>query len=298
MLADGGALFVCEGTFVFSDWIYTSERDVVVEGVDQDTTIIDGDGHHIFDTRGNAWFRNLTFKNGVNGERWAGGAIWSWVEGTYLSVEDSTFINNSAYDGGAIAAYGDFYLNRLVFSDNEAVNCGGAIVLGEGHGSVLNSTFIHNHSGEEGGAISTSLEGDHYGPDQSLVVQNSTFRENSSSDWAGAIGYGSGELTVTGSTFRGNSAVKGGAIDTWDGNVLTLVASTFTRNEATEYGGALSMANEVLSGHLIRNRFSSNRASRGRTVYLYGEQRAMRRSLKVWAKARVTRTEVYINPLP
>jgi predicted outer membrane repeat protein len=293
MVAENGALFVCEGTYVFGDWVGTPNRDVAIEGVDQETTIIDGNGHHIFDAVGDAWFSNLTFKNGVNGGDYAGGAIWSYSPGAYLSVQDSTFINNSAYDGGAIAAYGDFYLNRLVFSDNEAFNSGGAIVLGEGYGSVLNSTFMHNHTRDEGGAISTSWDLD--GPDKSLVVQNSTFTGNSSGDWGGAIGYESGELTVTGSTFTGNSALKGGAIDTWGGNVLTLVASTFTRNKATAYGGAISLEDEVLSGHLIGNRFSSNRASRGRTVYLYGEKTAMRRSLRVWSKARVTGAEIYIH---
>lgn len=292
MLSEGGALYVCEGMYVFGDFVSTPAYDVVIEGVDQDTTIIDGNGHHIFDAVGDAWFINLTFKNGDNGED-DGGAIWSYLEGAYLEVVDSTFINNSAHDGGAIAVEGDFYFNRVIFVNNEAVNSGGAISLGEGAGDVLSSTFMHNHTGQEGGAISThwSIEG----PNNFLYVQRSTFTENSSDAWAGAIGYEGGVLQVYSSNFTGNSAMKGGAVDTWSGNELTLGANTFTRNKATAYGGAISVEDEVLSGHIFGNRFVSNRASRGRTAYLYGEKVAMRRSLKVWAKARVTGAEIYIH---
>lgn len=292
MLSAGGALYVCAGTYVFGDWVATPGYDVVIEGAGQDTTIINGNGHHIFDVTGNAWFRYLTFKNGDNGG-YDGGAICAYIEGTYLSVEDSTFDNNSAHDGGAIYTNGDFYFNRVVFTNNEAVNSGGAIAVGEGQGDVLNSTFIHNHTREEGGAISTHW--DIEGPNNVLYVQRSTFTENSSDTWGGAIGYDGGILELYSNTFTGNSAMKGGAVDTWAGNQLTLGANTFTRNKATAYGGAISLEDEVLSGHIFGNRFVSNRAGRGRTVYLYGEKTAMRRSLRVWSKARVTGAEIYIH---
>ncbi len=116
------------------------DTDTLTPGIKITKTItIDGNGNTI-DAKGkcgiflinspNVVLKNIIFKNGI---QQTGGAIFASNSADYLSVENCTFINNTANktDGGAI--YSESYY----------------------FGSVVNSTFINNTAVEDGAAIFT-----------------------------------------------------------------------------------------------------------------------------------------------
>ena len=92
-----------------------------------------------------------------NSAEW-GGAIANSEE---LSITNSTFSGNSAKGGGAIANGGDgtLSINDSTFSDNSAEDGGGAIAnWGDGELSIGSSTFSGNSTNEFGGAIANAGE--------------------------------------------------------------------------------------------------------------------------------------------
>lgn len=59
-----------------------------------------------------------------------GGAIWYAVDSYGATITSSTFLNNSAYNGGALIMYSnDILITDSWFTHNEAVNDGGAIAM-------------------------------------------------------------------------------------------------------------------------------------------------------------------------
>jgi predicted outer membrane repeat protein len=83
-----------------------------------------------------------------------GGAIFSY--GGQVTVSDSTFSgNSSSLNGGAISGYG-VEISNSTFIDNSAKN-GGAVfsdnLFGTGTILVSNSTFVNNAATEEGGGV-------------------------------------------------------------------------------------------------------------------------------------------------
>jgi hypothetical protein len=188
----------------------------------------------------------LTFQN-ANDAAGQGGAIFN--DGG-LSVDSSTFTNNNASYGGAIASTSpaggaSLTVVSSTFTNNNALNFGGAIDnsdAGYAQLSVASSTFT-NDSAVHGGAIDNA---DSFGTG-SVAVSTSSFTGNHVSNDGGAIdsgdGGGLGSLTVATSSFSNNSAgIDGGSIDNADdfGTSTAVVAtSTFTDNSAGIDAGAI-----------------------------------------------------------
>ena len=150
-----------------------------------------------------------------------GGAIVNW-QGT-LSISDSSFSGNSAWEGAAIFNWkGRINIVSSNFSGNSADLWGGAI-FNAGELSISGSSFVGNS-----GAISNAIDG-------TLNIVNSNFSGNSADEIGGAIS-SVGKLSITNSTFSGNSADTGGAISS--GGELSIVNSTFSDNSA-DMGGAI-----------------------------------------------------------
>ena len=167
---------------------------------------IEGNGHSI---SGNRQFRIFT----VDGGRLAikdltltegrvhdnGGAI-KLQNGGQAIISDSTFSNNSAENGGAIATkYPSIGLSirGSSFINNYASWDGGAIVKHGGNVTIATSSFVNNMAGGSGGAIQTSSAG-------MVEVSDSTFLSN----WAargGAIQATGALTTLTHVTMLGNS---------------------------------------------------------------------------------------------
>ena len=144
---------------------------------------IEGNGHtidgvfrfRIFDVDGGRLtINNATLTKGT-------GAI-RLQNGGQVFVNDSSFVRNTAHSGGAIQSRFAVFVevNNSSFIRNGAgTGGGGAISMNGGGGAnIKNSSFVHNRSEYEGGAIDTV----------------------------------SGTLTVSNSSFIGNRARHGGAI--------------------------------------------------------------------------------------
>ncbi|WP_407375799.1 right-handed parallel beta-helix repeat-containing protein, partial [Methanobrevibacter sp.] len=245
--------------------------------LDADDLIIDGNNHTI-DAKGktrifkcsakNVMIKNLVLKNGFKEK--TSGAIFNdhgeltvedstFIENTAklagaiynnhgeLTVEDSTFIENSAKYGGAIDNYyGEAVITDTTFEKNTSEKNGGAIRNWEGELNIINSTFsksiseaIYNHEGK------INIKDSTFEKNTSRAIVNnrghlnvnlSTFTENTSDSDGGAIYNVKGNLNITESNFFKNTAIWGGAI--YNYGEADITNSTFTENTA-KFAGAI-----------------------------------------------------------
>jgi predicted outer membrane repeat protein len=127
-----------------------------------------------------------------------GGAVFSGDK--VITSSTTSFVENSAAVGGAIAATTSVDISHTEFIDNSASYIGGAILLNpqsDKKSTISDSKFEDNYGGSAGGAI--------FGNEAKLVISNTDFLYNSVDVAGGAIAHG-GDLEVVGSTFTGNIA--------------------------------------------------------------------------------------------
>ncbi|WP_458405094.1 right-handed parallel beta-helix repeat-containing protein, partial [Methanobrevibacter sp.] len=243
----------------------------------------------IFDINAdNVTINNIVFKNGNasgnmsnSDNNMSGGAIlWRGSNGT---LANSTFLENCAYDGGAVfvqsgtsdtitncefenniaehnggavdwnSTNGNLINSRL--HDNKAAY-GGAVFVGAngGNSQIYNSVFTNNNASERGGAV------DWYASSGDIVL--STFINNHADAYGGAVFVGtqSNNGTVYNSTFNSNTAgIKGGAID-WNATG-GYVNKSFFYNNVAQNGGAIFVGANSTAGHIINSVFEGNNAS-------------------------------------
>ncbi len=200
-----------------------------------------------------------------------------------LSVSNSEFYRNSAYDGGgaifALPGFTELNVDNTLFFGNTA----------------LNTAATHEGSGGAIHAQATSLASG-----GKVDVSNSTFENNQAASHGGAIylagqqggnfsGVGTGgylKADIRSSLFNGNNAPYGGALfgESFSGDrakhYFDVENSTFTENRATQYGGAVG----VITGAQMNVRnatFYSNAANgAGGGGALYAETAATRLSVR------------------
>jgi predicted outer membrane repeat protein len=183
------------------------------------------------------------------------------LDGTTLTVSNSTFIENHAVDDGG----------ALELCNNEAV-------------TVTGSRFVGNSSGSSGGAIQVNCD------TANLTIESNQFQRNTTVGQGGAIRVQTGVsgTSITRNTFTGNSAEQGGAVSINDGEddsyLWSISRNTFTKNRATLNGGALHMAldnsGNVVTPNVKKNRFRGNSAPAAGAVVVesdYGTGRAILR---------------------
>ena len=176
----------------------------------------------------------FSIQNCIYPDTYAGAGIQVHTGVTNLTIANSTFSNNSALWGGAIA-----FLSN---SAGSIENC-----------NFINNTTINNDTGDEypGGAI-YAIAG------STLAIRNSSFKNNES-DWGGAI-LSFGGVDISGSIFEGNTAtVCGGAVYLEGSSNNSIVDNSFLSNNAA-YGGAIrtySNSSDVIE----LNKFLDNEAS-------------------------------------
>jgi len=143
----------------------------------------------------------------------AGGGIYNsayyqggWHYGT-LNVLDSTFLNNTAKDGGAIHNQGTVNVTGSTFYNNTATGAGGAHgggIFNDNTASVTNSTFSGNYAVYGSGIYTTS--GTLLG---TLTATNDTFSGNTAA-------FGSGIYYNTGTFQLKNSILADGGFSSGD----------------------------------------------------------------------------------
>ena len=147
-------------------------------------------------------------------------------------VDDSSFINNHAYDGvgGAIVSNQNLTVSNSVFTNNTVVrswgySVGGAIINYGQNLNVENSIFTDNRA-HSGGAI-ISFSGN-------TTVDSSTFKNNSAEEGGACFKLYDCRIFVSNSSFENNRAECGGALHGCDA-----FNCTFTQNNATLLASAM-----------------------------------------------------------
>ena len=196
---------------------------VTIDGAGQ--SISGDDAHRIFDVNGGALtLSNVTLTGGNAPDDEDGGAIRARA-GAEVSVQQVTFSNNTAYQGGAIAA------------------SGAGVKL-----DVRQSSFIGNSSGAYAAAI--------FGYGSVVDITSSSFQRNSAQGDGGAIAaHEEARMSISNSTFAGNSANVGGALEVF-ASTVTVMHVTMMNNTATPIGGGaihrtageISLYNSIVGG--------------------------------------------------
>lgn len=184
-----------------------------------------------------------------------------------LTISKTTFSNNTAGRGGAIAddqaasvsVSGSRFLGNR--ADDAAGSGGGALYLeGAGIVKIAGTLFSGNSSATNGGAVSVQ------GGALTLSIAGSSFLHNTAKG-GGAMAFG-GEtnLTVKGSLFSANTAEPGGGGAILAGSltptVLNLSGNKFTENRAAS-SGAIEIFGNATTANLVGNLFQANVANDG-----------------------------------
>ena len=255
------------------DFTYDSEYDSeYVDGILVDKNItIKGNGHtinaanlaKIFDIwKANVILEGVTLVNGKSND---GGAIVVSNSITSLLLKDSVIKDSSSNQGGAIHIMsGTVTVENTTFANNTAKS-GGAIYHNAGSSTLTigDSTFEDNKAtsaGTAGGAGAIHMNAG------KLVVDNTDFNDNTAVSTGGAINVVNfaNAVTVTGSRFNRNSASDGGAVHVKATTcTLTVTDSNFTENSASGQGGAIYTQNEGVTTNIDNVIFAKNTAKDG-----------------------------------
>lgn len=199
---------------------------------------------------------NCTF---INNTAEYGGAIY--MDFGYLTIADSTFINNTAFNyGGAIALeYNQktTITNSRFKNDKSTNDAGGAIYLRESPMTGDGLEFT-NCSATFGAGI-TSLK--------SVMTLKAINGENNTAKYNGGVIYHMyGSFSLIDSSFNNNHAHNGGALFIDNSTSFTLMSTSFTNNKAEYCAGAVySILNNLKRGNSVKdvingNTFSNNSA--------------------------------------
>lgn len=168
--------------------------------------------------------RNLTLQNGtLTDDR--GGAVLTGLE-ALLTLENVTFLGNSALEGGAVYSAGPVTMQDSGFVGNNALEAGGGVFT-VGPLTLMNTTLVNNKAVNGGGLYSTSQVG------------------------------------VTGGHFEDNQATTGrGGGMLIDNANITLVDAHMIGNSAGSDGGGLYISGELeaIDARIIDSYLANNRA--------------------------------------
>ncbi len=272
---------------ISSEKLITSNTTIDGDGL---ITLDGGGSSRIFRIQTNVNFtvRQMTINNGFTPQE--GGGIYG-EEAVTLIIEESSFTGNVStqlvqnYDGGgaiSIERRSTAVITSSTFSNNSAGN-GGAIAVGGwnsaddgGTIAISSSTFNNNIATEDGsipgggdGGGAVYLRGGSYG-----TISDSTFTGNQAAN-GGAIHMLNAGVLITNSTFNNNIAnhnfvVGGGGAIYMDGgddnfsNGITINNSTFNGNNTNLAGGAIFSFPEGAEVTTINNSTFNGNFSLGR----------------------------------
>ncbi len=201
---------------------------------------------------GSSYTVDLTNCTFINNTAEYGGAIY--MDFGYLTIADSTFINNTAFNyGGAIALeYNQktTITNSRFKNDKSTNDAGGAIYLRESPmtGDGLDFT---NCSATFGAGL-TSLN-------SAMTLKSITGENNTAKYNGGVIYHMYGSFSLMSSSFSNNHAHNGGALFIDNSTSFTLMGTSFTNNTAEYCAGAVySILNNLKRGNSIKDTINGN----------------------------------------
>ena len=175
-----------------------------------------------------------------------GGAVD--IQSSNSLINNTEFNYNSAESGGAVeVGSGAVVITRCNFTNNKAVQLGGAISVDSGSSVSIFNCELTKNSAEESGAIGV-FSGN-------VSIFNSTLTNNSA-DSGGAIGVYSGSVSISDSTLTNNSAYYGGGVINVNSGNVSISNSTLTNNRAYSGGAIVVYSGSVIISDsiLINNR--------------------------------------------
>ena len=198
---------------------------------------------------------NCTFENNYN--YFEGAGIRAYSRSSDIEIINSTFINNTAPNGGAISIYGkNVKVLGSKFIDNHASINGGAIYIVGNNSAINDCEFINNRAVSNGGAIySTAGDG--------FIAINSNFTKNKVTEggYGGAIFYNGSSFEIDKCIFVSNSVTpktgaadwtsRGGAIFTQASSLNKIHNSKFTDNKIDVTSGRFGSGVVQFYGHLF-----------------------------------------------
>ena len=230
----GGKIYTYDGSSAAGNSFITITQPGTIDG---QGAVIDMDGAYfrLFKVNtDNVIFKNITFKNANFMEE---GAVILFYQGG--TVEDCTFVDNTAGSGAAGAVYftGDGTVTNCNFTRNTASGNNAGAVYFNGIGTVTDSNFINNTAGGR------------------LPVNG------------GAV-YFAGAGSVTGSNFIGNNVTNGdgGAVYFYGDGTVT--DCNFTNNSVSGYAGAVYFK---YTGKLENSNFINNSAEMGNGAVYFSD---------------------------
>jgi predicted outer membrane repeat protein len=220
--------------------VHTVLEDCIVEGSDTSSDNTNVGGAIYTNAAGPALTMRRCVARGNRGGR--GGAILGLPAATspmqVVVVEDSLFVNNTAYgSAGAIGMGNSGYrleVRRSVFVGNTSETRGGAIAWGSGSAFIKDSTFVSNSAGTSGGALSAN--------GFSSRIASSTFHGNQAGTDGGAMTAAFrthlSSLTITGNTA---GELGGGArFFNYTGRIQNTIIAENSAATGDDCSGALS----------------------------------------------------------
>eukprot|EP01102_Stenamoeba_stenopodia_P014664 TRINITY_DN4896_c0_g1_i3.p1 TRINITY_DN4896_c0_g1~~TRINITY_DN4896_c0_g1_i3.p1 ORF type:complete len:1045 (-),score=275.20 TRINITY_DN4896_c0_g1_i3:1905-5039(-) len=215
---------------------------------------------------GDIYITNSTFKNGFAA---SGGALGIGGSIKKFLMEDSLFIDNTAFDIGALSVSGlsldnfdvktDIVIRKTRFENNRAISSGGSIG-GQGANNNFNvkfedCDFVNNVAGVNGG-VGFFLESGIW------TFENCRFVSNRGQN-GGTMGVsGTARVVVNKSNFESNSGLNGGALFATSEGEYRIESSTFQSNKATVNGGVFySDFLARVCPQFVRSKFVGNVAS-------------------------------------
>lgn len=183
---------------------------------------------------------DVTFEDN---EAMNGGAVF--VENCNVQLTRTVFSYNRASDGdgGGMAqitdpswsTFSELWTDDSEFLDNEAAGDGGALFADLTYLHVDGSAFRRNHADDDGGGIWAATQSEPW----QVTIEWSTISRNSAGDLGGGLFTGSNnETEISWSSIWGNDARLGGGIAA--GRDTDIMFSTISGNDASDEGGAIA----------------------------------------------------------
>lgn len=264
----GDTIILCDNG-VGIDYVFEANKpsqdialmEITITGESGQEVVLDADGYDPFIfANGTLNVENLVIQD-------AGTAIT--MSGTpTLNVTDVTFEDGADVGdmtGQSIDSSGIVTVVGSTFAHNYSSGDGGAIYA-DGAVTVDASAFTGNESDDDGGAMYSGGE---------LQVTDSQFDSNVTENYGGAI-YANAGISVSDSAFEANSAtaVDGGAIYADTGEV-SVSNTDFSNNDAFNAGGALYIENADATATISGSTFDSNSADYGGAIVSYDSEVAI-----------------------
>ena len=180
---------------------------------------------------------NVRFDGNWTTDSWGGALSVEGYGGQRVSMNDVTFIENSAATSGGGMHVGGCttVTGNVVFHDNWAPKGGGVHLETCRPCTLADVTFTANTaaSGAGGGLL------DETSPAGTLTLTNATFLDNTASTGGGGMACNAANLPrVSYATFARNSATNGGGLEV-AGSTIKISNATFYGNDASNVGGGI-----------------------------------------------------------